>query len=135
MSNISEKLDENINRRLDEMANLGIGTEEMSKAIDETVRLHKLRMDELKFQSEDIERGARCNFDIGKESYERLAREDELHERKKERWFRVGVAAAEIILPLALYGWLSYVGYAREFDGVVTSDTLKRVLNSIKPKR
>lgn len=45
------------------------------------------------------------------------------------------IGAAEVVLPLALYGWLSYIGFAREFDGVVSSDTLKRVLNSIKAKR
>lgn len=53
---------------------------------------------------------------------------------KKDRWFKVGVAAAEIVLPLTVYGVLAYIDYAREFDGTITSDTLKRVLTSIKKK-
>lgn len=135
MSNISEKLDENIERSLDKIASLDIGSKEMSSAIDQTVQLHKLRMDELKLESEVSDKNARRIFETQNRSSDELARDEELRERKKERWFKVGVAAAELVLPLALYGWLSYVGYAREFDGVVTSDTLKRVLNSIKPKR
>lgn len=135
MSNISEKLDENIGRSLDKIASLEVGSKEMSTAIDQTVQLHRLRMDELKFDDEKLDRTARDIFETQKASLDEVARDEELRERRKDRWFGVGVAAAEIILPLALYGWLSYVGYAREFDGVVTSDTLKRVLNSIKPKR
>lgn len=135
MSNISEKLDESIERSLDKIASLDVGSKERSSAIDQAVQLHKLRMDELKLESEVRDRDARRIFETQKQSLDELARDEELKESKKDRYFRVGVAAAEIILPLALYGWLSYVGYAREFDGAVTSDTLKRVLNSIKPKR
>lgn len=131
MGNISEKLDENIERSLDKIASLDIGSKEMSLAIDQAVQLHQLRMNERKLESEEIRRISETQ----KESLDIIARDEDLRERKKDRWFKVGVAAAEIILPLALYGWLSYVGYAREFDGAVTSDTLKRVLNSIKPKR
>lgn len=135
MSNISEKLDESIERSLDKIASLDVGSKEMSTALDQAVQLHQLRMNERKFESEERDKSVRHFAETQKESLDAIARDEELRERKKERWFKVGVAAAEIILPLALYGWLSYVGYAREFDGTVTSDTLKRVLNSIKPKR
>lgn len=135
MSNISEKLDENIERSLDKIASLDIGSKEMSSAIDQTVQLHRLRMEELKLESEVNDREARRICEVQNRSFDEIARDEELKEKKKDRYFKIGVAAAELILPLALYGWLSYVGYAREFDGVVTSDTLKRVLNSIKPKR
>lgn len=135
MSNISEKLNESIERSLDKIALLDIGSKEMSTAIDQTVQLHSLRMDELKFESDMRDRDVKRVFDTQKQTLEEIARDEDLKEKKRDRYFRIGVAAAEIILPLALYGWLSYVGYAREFDGAVTSDTLKRVLNSIKPKR
>ncbi len=135
MSNICEKLDENIERHLDAMSEYGIGSTEMSSAINEVVRLHKLRMDELKHEVELDEQFKRNVLDTQKYTSDELRRDDELCERKRDRYFRVGIAAAELVLPLALYGVLSYIGFAREFDGVVTSDTLKRVLNSIKIKR
>ncbi len=135
MSNICEKLDENIERHLDAMSKYGIGSTEMSSAINEVVRLHKLRMDELKHEVELDEQFKRNVLDTQKYTSDELRRDDELCERKRDRYFRVGIAAAELVLPLALYGVLSYIGFAREFDGVVTSDTLKRVLNSIKIKR
>ena len=160
MSNISEKLDENIERHLTAIAKLEVGSDEMDSAINQAVKLHKLRTDENKLELEqavqndkrELERGrlelektkvkaeidginARDTFNTLQQSCDEVARYEDLKERKKDRWFRVGVAAAEIILPLTLYGWLAYVGYAREFDGIVSSDTLKRVLNSIKQKR
>lgn len=131
MGNISEKLDETIERSLDKIASLDIGSKERSSAIGEVVQLHQLRVDEQKLQNDEVKRISETQRD----AVDAIARDEDLRERKKDRWFKVGVAAAEIILPLALYGWLSYVGFAREFDGAVTSDTLKRVLNSIKTKR
>lgn len=131
MNNICEKLDEAIVRRLDEMENLNIGSDSMAKAIDEAAKLHELRIKEVKLMNEDGQRF----LEQQSRTVDELAREEEFKQRKRERIIGFGISAAEIILPLALYGWLSYVGYAREFDGMVTSDTLKRVLNSIKPKR
>lgn len=128
MSNISKKLDENIERTLEKMASLDTGSKEMSLAVEQVVQLHKLRIDEIKMETDSAKRV----FDDQKQSCDEVARYEELKERKKDRWFKVGIAAAELILPLTVYGVLAYVGYAREFDGVITSDTLKRVLNSIK---
>lgn len=131
MSNISEKLDENIERYLDEIAGLKTDDDRTSRVINEAVKLHELRMNEQKLLNES----AKQVLETQKETNAELTHDEEVKERKKDRWFKVGVAAAEIVLPLTVYGVLAYIGYAREFDGVVTSDTLKRVLNSIKPKR
>lgn len=130
MSNISKKLDENIERYLDAIEGLKVGDDKTSRVIDEAVKLHELRMNEQKLLNES----AMQVLETQKETNAELTRDEEVKERKKDRWFKVGVAAAEIVLPLTVYGVLAYIGYAREFDGTITSDTLKRVLTSIKKK-
>lgn len=134
MNNISEKLDENIERYLDELGGLAVSDDKTSKAIGNVARLHGLRMNELRFENEKTEKERQRTVDIRRVTAEDINRREEQKERKKDRWFRFGVAAAEIILPLATYGVLAYIGYAREFDGTITSDTLKQVVRSIKKK-
>lgn len=139
---IEDKLNEAIERHLDEMGGLGVGSEEMAKAIKAMAQLHTLRIEEEKISNEKCKianeenaRSERQIMETQKESFEQIMRDEEIKERKRDRIFRIGVATAEIILPLAVYMGLAMLGFAREFDGVITSDTLKRVLNTAKPKK
>ncbi len=124
MDEIYAKLNDGIGKHLDELAKFDVGSSEMSKAIDDVAVLYKLRIEEEKIE---LER-------------ERVAAEKSEKDKhtifdKKKLIIDTAIAGAELILPLTVYGVLSYIGFAREFDGVVSSDTLKRVLNSIKPKK
>lgn len=130
MSNISRKLDETIERYLDNLTCFDANSEEAPKVIREIADLHKLRMDELKLENEN----AQAIFDQQRATADDIVKSEEESERKKDRWFRFGISAAEIVLPLAVYGVLAYIGYAREFDGTICSSTLKDVLRSIRKK-
>lgn len=139
---IEDKLNEAIERHLDEMESLGVGSEEMSKAIKAVAQLHALKIEEekvsienRKITNDETVQSAKSIMDVQNNSFEQIMRDEEMKERKRDRFFRLGVAAAEIILPLAVYTGLAMLGFAREFDGVITSDTLKRVLNTAKPKK
>lgn len=139
---IEDKLNEAIERHLDEMESLGVGSEEMSKAIKAVAQLHALKIEEekvsienRKITNDEAVQSAKSIMDVQNNSFEQIMRDEEMKERKRDRFFRLGVAAAEIILPLAVYTGLAMLGFAREFDGVITSDTLKRVLNTAKPKK
>lgn len=124
MDNVCSKLNNGIVKHLDEVMRLDVGSNEMSNAVADVAVLYKLRIEEEKLEVEKNRMAAE------------KSEQDECHafDRKKLLIDTV-VACAELTLPLALYGLLSYVGFAREFDGVVSSDTLKRVLNSIKTKK
>ena len=120
MNDIYGKLNECIDKHMEELMGLNVGSDKMSKAVSDTAVLYKLRIEEEKIRverartvAEKSERDVRSALDR-----KRLIRD-------------TFIGAAEIVFPLALYGVLSYIGFAREFDGVVSSDTLKRVLNSI----
>lgn len=124
MDDIYGKLNECIGKHLDELMELDVGSDEMSKAVDDTAVLYKLRIEEEKVK---IERARAVAEKSEKDNHRTLD--------KKKLIIDTIIGATEIVLPLTLYGVLSYIGFAREFDGVVSSDTLKRVLNSIKTKR
>lgn len=130
MSNISKKLDETIERYLDSLTRFDANSDEAPKVIREIADLHNLRMDELRIENEN----AQAIFDQQRVTADDIVKSEEASERKKDRWFRFGISAAEIVLPLAVYGVLAYIGYAREFDGTICSSTLKDVLRSIKKK-
>lgn len=124
MDIITNKLDDGIIKHLDELMNLDPGSDRMDSVVKDLVQLHKLRIDEKKLdleiskaESEVSDKKSRSNLD------------------RKKLFVDIGLGAAELVLPLTLYGVLSYIGFAREFDGVVSSDTLKRVLNSIRSKK
>lgn len=204
MDNICKKLDDCIEKHLDNMAALDVGSEDMAHAIDDMTRLYKLRIEEKKLDAETSNNNANRTLEKDKVANDKSFKESQLklEERKidvntniesskldadkqfkneqlkleedklkledrkveldhsyrvtnlsldkdkfafdkgvakkqfsehtKDRYFDLGISAAGIVLPMALYAVLAFFGYAREFDGVITSDTLKRVLNSVK---
>lgn len=141
MNNIIEKLGDAINKHLDDLMKLDTESDEMNRVIGNTVQLYKLYLEEEKLDLEN------SKLDADKsDKTERIRIEDEklrlenskldadksdkrrrLEFDRKKLLFDIGTAAAELVLPLTLYGVLSYIGFAREFDGVVTSDTLKKI--------
>lgn len=127
---ILEKIDESIMKCLNKVAIGDVSSDETQKALDTAVKLHKLRTDELKIKSDD----SKQVFENQKLTYDELARSKDEKERKKERWFRFGVAIAEVVVPVTVYGALSFIGYAREFDGTVCSRTLQNLANRISKR-
>ncbi len=124
MDNITEKLGDEIIRHLEDLTYLDTGSDSSHTVVEELAQLCKLRIDEEKL------------------ALEKSKALSEISDKKKrfgidrERLIiDIGMGSAELILPLALYGVLTYIGFAREFDGVITSDTLKRVLNNIRSKK
>ena len=149
-------LNDCIENHLNAMVNYDVGSDEMKQAITDVAVLYKLRVEDERNELEkermhtdrddktghaELE-GKRFGLEEKKLELERerMAMENDIQNRrdnldKNKIKLDTIISAAEIVLPLTLYGILSYIGFAREFDGVVSSDTLKRVLNSIKTKR
>lgn len=77
-------------------------SKEKSTAIDDLVKLHRLKIEE---------------------------------ESRKDRFLRIGVEAAGIILPLIFYGiWLRR-GFKFEETGTYTSTTFRSLFNKFRPTR
>ena len=68
-------------------------------------------------------------------SCEEQFKAEQLKEQVKDRYFKVGIAAAEIIIPIVFYGvWLKR-GFKFEETGIFTSTTFRSLFNRFKPTK
>ncbi len=107
MENIKDLLEETIKTEILKLSTLE-GSEEKSTAIEDLAKLYRLRIEETK-------------------------NEKEFDEKVKDRYFRLGVEAAAIILPLIFYGIWMRRGFKFEETGTFTSTTFRGLFNRFKP--
>jgi hypothetical protein len=62
-------------------------------------------------------------------------RQTQIAEQIKDRYFRVGIATAELIVPLIFYGIWMRKGFKFEETGAYTSTTFKGLFNRFKPTK
>lgn len=124
MSEIQNLLDEEIVRRLKGLNDMESGSKEIGVAIEDVEHLFKMRVEEKKLNS-DLESNAR-------EERDKLV---ENAARAKDRYIRLGLDVAGLILPLAFYGiWMSR-GFKFEESGTFTSTTFRSLFNRFKPTK
>ena len=134
MAEIKKLLDDAIETEINNL-NSASDADEKSEVIKNLAALHKLRIEEIKTETEIEERSERRIMD--KENHENDAnlKEVQLHENTLDRYVKVGIAAAELVLPLMFYGvWMSR-GLRFEETGTFTSQTFKNLFNRFKPTR
>ena len=66
---------------------------------------------------------------------EEQSRKEQLVEQKKDRYIRIGIAAAELVVPLVFFAKIYQMGYDLEKDGTFTVQTLKNLIRFIKPTK
>ncbi len=150
---LKDLLSEEIKTQIQDLSKLNPGSAEKSKAVDDLVTLYKLKIDETKMELDFDEKQARRKMD--KENrlkddalkeqqlkdensvHERdeLIRKEQLAEQVKDRYIRLGIAAAEIILPLIFYSKWMKKGFKFEETGTFTSTTFRGLFNRFKPTK
>lgn len=121
-------LEKVIAEEISNLSTLERGSQEKAAAIDDLAALYKLKIEEQKFKLDYIER---------KES----AKKDEefkyrqLEEQVKDRYFKLGIAAAELILPLMFYAVWMKKGFKFEETGAYTSTTFRNLFNRFRPTK
>lgn len=95
----------------------------------------QLELEKERVRLDETDKRERRGIDKRRLINDRTCEKERVKEQKADRYFKLGIAAAELVLPLTVYSVLAMLGYAREFDGVITSATLKRVTNDIKFKK
>lgn len=133
MDEIREELNNRIDDNLGYLATEDIGSDDSGNIIDDTVKLYKLRLEENQQQLErdNLEMEKAKLAAENKRQAENLEMEKaKLKEQKLERYFSTGLKVAMLTGTVIF----TILGFAREFDGTITSDTLKRNLNFWKPK-
>lgn len=150
---LKDLLSEEIKTQIQDLSKLDPGSAEKSKAVDDLATLYKLKIDETKMELDFDEKQARRKMDMEnrlkddaiKEQQlkdensvrerDELIRKDQLVEQVKDRYIRLGIAAAEIILPLIFYSKWMKKGFKFEETGTFTSTTFRGLFNRFKPTK
>ena len=125
---IKDLLGEVIKSGIRDLSSLPSGSEEKSSAIEDLVKLYKLRIEETKNEWD-------FNEKYNAHESDKQFKKAQLEEQVKDRYFRLGVEAAGIILPLIFYGiWMSK-GFEFEETGTFTSTTFRGLFNRFRPTK
>ena len=133
--NIDELLSEEIAAQIKALSDLQSGTKEKSTAIDDLTKLYKLRIEENKSEWDADEKYDRRVMEGEANTKDDEMKQRQLEEQVKERYFRVGVAAAELMVPLIFYGIWMRKGFKFEETGTYTSKTFTGLINRFKPTK
>ena len=124
INEIQNLLDEEIVRRLKGLNSMESGSKEIGVAIEDVEHLFKMRVEERKLNNE-LESNAR-------EERDKLV---ENASRAKDRYIRLGLDVAGLILPLMFYGIWMAKGLKFEETGTFTSTTFRTLFNKFKPTK
>jgi len=125
---MKDLLAEEIKEEIRNLSDLNPGSEEKSKAIDDVAKLYKLRIEETK---------AEWDFQA---KYESMERDDEMKKNQlvqevRNRYFRVGIDVAGVVLPLIFYAVWMQRGFKFEETGAYTSTTFRGLFNRFRPTK
>ena len=153
MAEIKSLLDEVIEAEIAYVGSLPPGDEKKSKAIQHLTDLHKLRIDEIKAKTDADEKRLRramdskqhraeltlkerqADGDEAARANEEQFKQHQLNDQVIDRYVKIGVATAELVLPLVFYGVWMKRGLKFEETGTFTSQTFKNLFNRFKPTR
>ena len=151
--NIKDLLNEEIAAEIQAISSLDSGSEEKSKAIEDLVKLYRLRIEETKSELDAEDKRSRRTLeseanvreneikksqldeqikaDVQDEQYKR----SQLDEQVKDRYFKLGIAAAELLIPIMFYGIWMRKGFKFEETGTYTSTTFRGLFNRFRPTK
>lgn len=153
MADIQSLLDGVIETEIQNLGSLSSGSDEKSKAIQNLATLHRLRIEEIKAETDTDEKRERRKMDSEQRKDELTLKERELNgkeaDRDREKTFqnrqvmdqmidrcmRTGMDIAGLVLPLVFYGIWMNKGFKFEETGSFTSTTFKNLLNRFRPTK
>ena len=125
---IRELLGEEIKKEIRNLSSLESGSKEKSTVIEDLATLYRLRIEETKNELDFDEK-------YDSRASEQQLKKDQLDEQVKDRYFRLGVEAASILLPMMFYAVWMRRGFRFEETGTYTSTTFRGLFNRFKPTR
>ena len=132
---IKELLDREIAEEIKNLSGLSDENGEKSTAIANLEKLYRLKIDESKMEWDVDEKYSRREMETKTSARDEEFRNAQLNEQVKDRYFRIGIAAAELILPLIFYGIWMRKGFKFEETGAYTSTTFKGLFNRFRPTK
>ena len=133
--NIEELLSEEIAAEIRALSGLNSGSKEKSTAIDDLTKLYKLKIEENKSIWDADEKYNRRVMEDEANARDDEVKRTQIAEQVKDRYFRVGIAAAELMIPLMFYGIWMKKGFKFEETGTITSSTFKGLISRFRPTK
>lgn len=132
---IDDLLSEEIAAEIEAISGLGSGSEKKSIAIDDLTKLYKLRIEENKSMWDADEKYNRRVMETDANARDEEIKRQQINENVKDRYFRVAIAGAELLIPLMFYGIWMRKGFKFEETGTYTSTTFKGLINRFRPTK
>lgn len=139
---IRQALADEILSQLNNLSTLDPGSKEQQTAVENVTKLYRLGLEDVKADTDYDEKLYRRDVDAQHEQEEldRQAREeqfkkDQLAEQIKDRYFKLGIGVAEIVLPLIFYATWMKRGFKFEETGTYTSTTFRGLFNRFRPTK
>lgn len=139
---IRQALANEILSQLNNLRTLNPGSKEQQTAVENVIKLYRLGLEDVNTDTDYDEKLYRRDVDAQHEQDEldRQAREeqfkkDQLTEQIKDRYFKLGIGVAEIVLPLIFYATWMKRGFKFEETGTYTSTTFRGLFNRFRPTK
>lgn len=121
-------LEEAIKAEIKRLGSLESGSQEHTTVVDSLMKLYKLKLEEDKNTYERLDK-------IENREIDQEFKTAQMAESVKDRYFRFGMAAAELVLPLMFYGVWMRRGFKFEQDGTFTSQTFRGLFSRFRPTK
>lgn len=130
-SEIKNMLEDEIKSEFGKLSALEAGSAEHTAAVKSLTELYKLNIEET-----ENERAFREKYDQEVVRHQELRlKKDQLSEQTKDRYFRLGIETAGLVLPLIFYAVWMKKGFKFEETGTYTSTTFRGLFSKFKPTR
>ena len=130
---IKKELEKEILKEIQDLSALESGSKEKDSAIENLATLYKLNIEEVKIEHEAMEKA----FDRGSadetSARDLKLKQQMLNESIKDRYFKLGLDVAGLIVPIIFYGIWMGRGLKFEETGTFTSTTFRGLFNRFKP--
>jgi len=121
-------LEEEIKAEIKRLGSLESGSQEHTTAVDSLTKLYKLKLEEDKNTYERLDKIENRKSDQG-------FKVAQIEENVKDRYVKIGIAAAELVLPLMFYAFWMRKGFKFEEKGTYTSTTFRGLFSRFKPTK
>ena len=135
MDELMVLLDEEIKKEMTDLGSFTTGSKEKSDATKNVAELLKLRTEATKVITEAAEKQERLRGEDADRERDEVFKQQQLRDQAVERYVKIGIAAIELILPLAFYGRWMKKGFKFEESGSFTSTTFRNLFSRFKPTK
>lgn len=115
-------------KELDDLRDMDPGSEEQQRAVSNIEKLYKLRIDEIRCDTDFDEKWNRRKMDEEE-------KKNQMEERKLDRIIRYALDGLAILAPLTFYGVWMRRGLKFEEEGTFTSTTFRTLFNKFRPTK